>query len=364
MIYITNDMPAMRHERIFHPSVMAGIVLQLMTEGAKLPTMTIDLRGRVKNARLPTSRPLLPLFESVVNSLQSLDDSQPKNPFIRIEIDRAAQASLALDSDALSPPETFHVYDNGTGFNDQNFQSFCTSDSTFKEAIGGKGVGRFMWLKAFEKVRIESVFRKDKKKFAKRSFLFTINDGGIDNHRLELSPGPANTIVHLIGMRTRWQKNCPKRVETIAYQLIQHIISWYIYGKAPSIVITDGQDTYDLATIWEETYRSNVHETKIDVSGNLFMLHHLRLYNFLASQDEHSVHFCAHGREVFHKKIVEMIPPLPNLLTDEQGDRFLWKTFASGSYFDENVTSDRTGFDIPDDSATLFGDSEISFQHI
>ena len=54
--------------------------------------------------------------------------------------------------------KAFYVKDNGIGFNKNNFDSFCTAESTYKFKKGGKGVGRFFWLKAFDKVEIESIY--------------------------------------------------------------------------------------------------------------------------------------------------------------------------------------------------------------
>lgn len=37
--------------------------------------MNIDLVGRIKNISLPYSKPLLPLFEAVINSFDAIEDS-------------------------------------------------------------------------------------------------------------------------------------------------------------------------------------------------------------------------------------------------------------------------------------------------
>jgi hypothetical protein len=41
----------------------------------------------------------------------------------------------------------FDVEYNGVGFTDDNFKSFRTPDSRWKETRGGKGIGRLGWLK-------------------------------------------------------------------------------------------------------------------------------------------------------------------------------------------------------------------------
>ena len=79
---------------------------------------------------------------------------------------------MMLDGDgSISEINNMIVTDNGSGFDENNFSSFLESDSTYKEAIGGKGVGRFSWLHAFEKAEIESVYL-DGDTPVKRSFVF------------------------------------------------------------------------------------------------------------------------------------------------------------------------------------------------
>ena len=52
----------------------------------------------------------------------------------------------------------FKIIDNGIGFNDANLKSFETLDSDHKAVKGCRGVGRLLWLKAFQKVYVDSVY--------------------------------------------------------------------------------------------------------------------------------------------------------------------------------------------------------------
>ena len=54
----------------------------------------------------------------------------------------------------------FTIVDNGVGFDSANFASFETMDSRAKATLGGKGVGRLLWLLAFERARIVSIYEK------------------------------------------------------------------------------------------------------------------------------------------------------------------------------------------------------------
>ena len=118
-----------------------------------MKTFGLNLQGRIKNFSLPTNKPLMPLFEAVVNSIHAIKEKKITD--VKIDINVIRKSSLM--NDGLDPIVSFEITDNGIGFNDNNFESFMQSDSDYKADFGGKGVGRFTWLKAFENVKITSV---------------------------------------------------------------------------------------------------------------------------------------------------------------------------------------------------------------
>jgi hypothetical protein len=65
----------------------------------------------------------------------------------------------------------FEVTDNGIGLDDDNFDSCNTAFLRRKVLLGGKGLGRFTWLKAFDSAQIESTFRADGALLS-RSYMF------------------------------------------------------------------------------------------------------------------------------------------------------------------------------------------------
>jgi len=120
-----------------------------------------DLEGILKNTPMPKSKPLFPLFEAVTNSLDALEQCT-YSPTIEIHIirdDNELVSEVAgAGRSALASIIGFRVQDNGVGFTEENLLSFRTYSSRQKADRGGKGVGRFLWLKAFDEVRIESTF--------------------------------------------------------------------------------------------------------------------------------------------------------------------------------------------------------------
>jgi len=87
------------------------------------------------------------LYEAVTNALQA-NATEIKINFI--------QNSLDLE-DTPKYIDSIVVEDNGDGFNEENTKSFREYRSTYKKHFGCKGIGRFLFLKVFDKVEIESL---------------------------------------------------------------------------------------------------------------------------------------------------------------------------------------------------------------
>ena len=115
---------------------------------------------------------LQPIFEAVNNSLEAhasiIDITIHTSPWMFNE-DEEALAQLAIES--------LSITDNGDGFNKRNLESFCEYLSDYKAKLGCKGVGRFTWLKVFNKVEIISEIKNDNKddRDKKISFIFDTN---------------------------------------------------------------------------------------------------------------------------------------------------------------------------------------------
>lgn len=98
---------------------------------------TISVAGQVRQIKLSQSKALWPLFETVVNSIQSLEETKENNKEIIIEAIQDSNVSLKLTSDNNTVEEPSHfeefvVIDNGNGFNSENYTSFLEAYSQYK----------------------------------------------------------------------------------------------------------------------------------------------------------------------------------------------------------------------------------------
>ena len=133
-----------------------------------------NFSGRIANISLSPSanNSLAPLYEAITNAIHAVEDKFGKDNLSKGRIDVEVQRS---DDDG-SRPVGFIVRDNGIGFTDDNLNSFIISDSRYKIARGGKGVGRFLWLKVFDSVKVQSIYGADDPKGITFDFVLADED--------------------------------------------------------------------------------------------------------------------------------------------------------------------------------------------
>ena len=316
--------------------------------------ITASLSGRLRNTQLAKSRALLPLFEAVVNAIQAVDDApglDPGSASIEVRISRRSQMAFEFDRAGqpgyAEPIVGFVVKDNGVGFDDRNMESFRTLDSEYKSAKGCRGVGRLLWLKAFQRVEVSSRYLDDDKVLREREFTFTAREGVSQEAAADAREHGTGTEIRLLGFEEVYQKHAPKNVRPIARAVLEHCL-WYLVRPtgAPRIIVTDGADTVNLTLLYEEEYILDSSETQqVLVKGRPFFLTHLKLKT--GSRPTPELNWCAANRVVFEENLSGKVPGLHGKLRDGAGE-FMYASFLESSFLDASVRSERTGFEIPD----------------
>jgi hypothetical protein len=308
--------------------------------------MQVDIVGRINNLQLPRTQPYIPLFECLVNSIEAMvERSSAAKGRIDVYIDHDnRQQNLRSMEDAASSIRDITIVDCGAGFNDTNYHAFSLSDSTNKVARGNKGIGRFTWLKVFDKVKVESSFQ-DGEAWLQRTFDFLKTRNGIENDQVsESKVKEYRTSVKLISLRPEYQKHFPKNLETISRKIIDHLLIYFVSGGCPQIWLHDnlGSQTVNVNSMFSDEVRSSVTELKFQVKEWPFTA---RIVKFRSSTARHhSISYCAHQREVRTQKASALVSDLTARLVDEADQPFVFLTYVSGAYLDENVNSERTDF--------------------
>jgi hypothetical protein len=311
----------------------------------------LDLWGRVRNTKLPRSKPLLPLFDAVVNAFDAIEETGRRDGKIEIYIFR--DDSLFSSQGDIASVNSFLIIDNGIGFTEKHFQAFQTGDTTFKLQKGGKGVGRFLWLKAFEEVQVISVFFENGS-FFERQFSFTLNNEGIVGHKIQqCSDSESNTGSKIIlkQMKSDYKKNCPRNREVIAKKLVQHCFSYFLRPECPSVILIDGSERILLNELFQKNTLAASIKSKFQIKGHEFDALHIHLPFRYDSRNK--VHYCANGREVYEENLSKIVPALQEPLVDKKGEKFLYEVYVSGEFLDERVNNERTDFDLTDDNSGM-----------
>lgn len=333
--------------------------------------LTTSLAGRVRNTNLPKSHALLPLMEAVVNGIQAIDArpngaDDPGRVSVRVHRDGQAEFDFGSGGPGRAPRKPiigFSVEDSGVGFTQANMESFETLDSDYKASFGCRGVGRLLWLKAFDRVTVRSAYDDGEGELRGRHFRFSIeqeveHDAAVDGFT---RPG---TIVTLDGFKPAFQESAPKGVDAIAREIFEHCV-WYFLrpGGAPEVSVADDDDSVSLADLMHEFVYSELSPTTIEVKGEKFEMVNL----CLKSSTRNAVprlHWCAASRVVSEENLTGKLPGLYGRLRDKASAEFTYVCYLTSNYLDAHVRSDRTAFDVPERIAGQSLDGEPSLEDI
>lgn len=304
--------------------------------------MKASIAGRIRNTNLPKAKALLPLFEAVMNAFQAIEEAGGKGHTIRVIAERQSD----LVKDKAGPVEAFTVIDSGIGFTDANFDSFETVDSPYKAPSGGKGLGRFLWLKAFSRVEIESHFHASGLDgLLCRKFSFVANDDELPRAASSSDRQRPETSVRLVGYRAPYNEECPRQLDIIGQRLIGHFLPLFLDPDGPALTLADATEKIDLRAFFRDNFQAFATEKHFSVGGHSFTLSGFRLHGSLA--DHHELVYAAHFREVISERLARFLPNLRNKLNEPDKAAFYYLAFVQGAFLNEKVNSERTDFSLP-----------------
>jgi hypothetical protein len=171
----------------------------------------VNIKCTVENIRANTTV-YSPVVEVIVNAIQAIESTGRQDGKILVRIQRDGQ--MQMDGDALSDIRNFEVEDNGMGFTAANRESFDTLYSDLKIREGGEGFGRFICLKYFHNVDVDSVYEEEGA-FKRRTFSMGMESDIIINEKISESAQKfSKTVVKLSGLKD--DKAIDKKLNTIS----------------------------------------------------------------------------------------------------------------------------------------------------
>jgi hypothetical protein len=330
----------------------------------------VNIKRAVENIKSGTV--YTPIIEVIVNAIEAIESKGKENGRIDIIIKRSHQ----LELEGPSAVESFEIRDNGIGFTDENRDSFDTLYSDLKINSGGKGFGRFICLKYFKDLTVESIFKNEV--FKKRTFSMGKDNNIIVNEEIEelLEPKETGSAVRLLQVKDG--KFTDRKIETIAKNLTEKILPYFIRGdyNCPQIVISEEDDRADPIIL--NNYINNelaeyINEISIPESESSFSLgtsfmHNftVRVFKFYSPKNQRSkISLVAHKREVTDTPIHNYIPEFSEDFYDKNSDgdnnkerNYIIKAYVFSDYLDNNVSLERSGFNFKKDNDLIYGISQ------
>lgn len=230
--------------------------------------MQANIKGLVDRLELSQGKAMMPLYEAISNAVDAIEEHQDgfSNHSIRIRL--VASNDLAHQAgDGTLVVDGFDVIDDGVGFNDKNLASFQEAHTLSKVKVGGRGVGRFTFLKVFSSVHIRSVFKRDGKALL-REFDFSIQDELKGADTTSEVKEPCGTHTSLRGMDDKFRAGWPTQPETIAERIIAHFLIRFAARSCPPMTLeSPGHAPIDLHALFQSTVLAHIQELFFEVSG-------------------------------------------------------------------------------------------------
>jgi hypothetical protein len=94
-----------------------------------------------------------PLFEAISNAIHSVQSRFGET------VSALGKIEITVNTNRNKDQVWATVEDNGLGLDEKNWDAFTETDTGNKISIGGKGVGRLLWLDCFQNVSVASTYK-------------------------------------------------------------------------------------------------------------------------------------------------------------------------------------------------------------
>ena len=302
--------------------------------------MLTNIRGLVDRLDLAPSRGLMPLFEAISNAMDAIEDKHGSPAAGSIKVKLLSSEDLVQEAgDDTLLVDGFEVIDDGVGFNEVNIASFGEAYTLSKVKLGGKGVGRFTFLKVFGRCEIQSVFERDGRRFA-RNFGFSIAEELNGADKVIPTSAATGTTLRVRGMAERYRAAWPANPEVLAERIVAHFLIRFAARSCPQMVLeSPGHQPIDLHKLFQSTVQPHIEECFFEVHGHTFAL---QAFRHRDGRSRHDYHLCANGREVTTYKLRDLLPELPERLVDGAQEAYTLIVLVTGEYLDDHANQERT----------------------
>ncbi len=331
----------------------------------------LNITGVVENAPMQTNV-YTPIIEAIVNSIQAIEEAKRTNDGeITLVFKRSSQPTLGLE-EAAPEISDIEIVDNGIGFTQENRDSFDELYSDLKkDKYGCKGFGRFMFLKYFESIEIDSIYKENKKYFC-RKFDFKKGKNIIDPETESVVDSDEKDTKTVIKLKNLKEGTLDKKLSTIARKILEKLLIYFIRDdyKCPKITLMeDGGETIvlnefltnkDQVAIKEASSQEFELENKERDCKEKFQVKIFKI--FFPHNQKSRISLTAYNREATSVLLHQYVPEFEDdfyeeFRTEKDGitkKDFFIKSYVLGNYLNDNVTLEREGFKFSEKNTELF----------
>lgn len=324
--------------------------------------MLANIKGLVDRLELSQAKAMMPLFEAISNAIDAIEEHRDGFSGHSICIRLIAAHDLAHQGgDEVLLLDGFDISDDGVGFDDGNLASFQEAHTLSKVKVGGKGVGRFTFLKVFSNVHIRSVFHRQGETLL-REFDFSIADELKGADKVTPVKETRGTALSMRGMEGKFKGGWPHDPAIIAERILAHFLIRFAARSCPPMTLeSPGHAPVDLHKLFETTVLTHIEERFFDVLGHTFAL---QAYRHRDGRSRHDLHLCANGREVTTNKLRDLLPELPEKLLDADQESYTLIVLVTGEYLDDHANQERTRISFQSDDEPDIDETLVSRQSL
>jgi hypothetical protein len=315
--------------------------------------LPLDFNNAVELMARPEveKKPLLPLFEAIHNSIQSIEIANRSRGEVSVNIVR--------DQEDMDPKRILEITitDNGIGFNKDNVLSFGKLFTTCKkEKFNSKGVGRLAFFVPFYCVEIESIYEDNGKCYLFSDTITENNFYKIPSFvPAEIERSDPITKITLTKMNPNFFQMYKIEQNYLKSEVTQHFLPSTLSDKNIKIKIDDEEEYF-----LDDSVQDVFHDKPILIESSVFDIYHLK--NRSPYKAKHKIILSADGRSVKE----EVIGFLPKGKIGTGDDRFYLNTVVISDFLNEKLNTQRTDFNIPKTKSSLNGaiDMETIYERV
>lgn len=338
--------------------------------------MSFDLAARVRRLPAPHNghTALLPVLEAISNSFISIEE------LFKEKIEKKGRITVKMSG--TSKRFSCSVTDNGTGMTEENFNAFCMVDTLHGVEKGRKGVGRLLWLAAFKKTDIESIYAVEKTPkgsitFSKRSFKFGLGESEPITDFVEEPLGclfdETKTKISFSGILPEYARKIPvtkagkQSQEKLNRKAVEDIICSqffpYLLNKEMGRLILeiDGQHTDLSEKVQNSIVRKETVTTKVEGHPYTLLMMECLAEDVPSSGKRNNLIYLAGNDRIVKQEDIDTVMGIKNAYHGTAGQKVKFRAILTSPVLDGNVNQERTDF--TGDAAKLQGKDIVEMFH-